>query len=454
MKRIIACIVAVSLASSVLFAQAAKLTGGVKTSWGVDLDTGVNGFKTEIEDLEIALDMPLAERTMSTGGADYYGKLTIGNIRVETDGAHGNDKYNLGDGDFTGSDARNIELAWIPLFLKINGITADLVLGDFNVGIYNWGVPTKNFVEIANIRNYGNANFFRNAYAYNIISGDYGVNNKTQAKADWANLDFSHFEPIDWKSTAPQGTGGLYGTYNREGLGSFSLGVSSNADWTVDASTDEEETAANQYLIGAQADINAVKNLFFRFQYATGLYEGETDQNLAATAQYNFSNDLFRLEPVAGVKVLLSPEDDENFYDVSFAGGVKFVAFETTLTAFYAQQLLEQGFDTENGNYTIALSSNLVPNATIQAAYEKSTYDAIHAKVTYDIYAGMAIVTPFAEFSTDNQADEDTFAQYVKGGVTIEGVLDNTTFSLDYNSNELSLEENLGAVSASIKVSF
>lgn len=444
-KKLLVLTAMLLVVSTTIMSQTAfTVDGGIKTEWGYDIDTGATGFRTSLDNLGVKIENPFGENWATTESSnENYGKLVVGNIRLQLDGAKNDTDFNEFSTGF--DEGYNVELRYANL-------QARLVLGDFALHLYRWAKAGSRPIELMDRENYNNDGLFQNAYDYSIFYGDYGEDDITLAG------DKNSFTPFGAREKINFGDGiDLEYTFSK--LGSIYVSTNSTEDWTVD----EDDEDINKYNFTAGVALTPVEDLALELEGCGAFYDEYSETHrltAAARVSYNFyvGSDI-SIAPVVGAE-FRAPNDTDNTYDLAVAGGAKLDLFATYITGYVSYERPEEteegdDSDVETFKYTISANVETIDYLTIQAAYERTTYDAVHAKVAYEFFNDGVTITPMAQYSLNNKDDADTYQHYIYAGVEAEGIFDNTTFGLNWKSNNIMADEDkFGAVIASVGIYF
>jgi hypothetical protein len=423
MKKILFFIAMVVMIAAVASAQiAVTASGSAKTSFGVDLDDMDTGFDASGSGkISVAPEIDMASASSAVEEGDtVYGEFTIKSIELKTDDAE---------------ETISSGLVSQNLYLKIDGIAAKIVLGDLTINL--WKDPS-------NSVDYNTA--IVNAYDYAIFDGIYGDNGTMK---DIDNGD-GEFVPGGLAADSIPANAGIGLVYAIPSIADIKVDVLSHDIWTH---MDPADVSDNYYSFRIGLALTAVENLTF-----------EASMNLA-----NFAGQFVAVGGKVGYKVAIGEEDsvtpmvgvmyktDYVGGEMGVSGGVNAAVAGAVITANAAWYDTELAADGSNLDFVIAADlGGLVEGLTAQVAYQSvtvtTTYPTnsmgIHAKFGYELAAGDLTITPSVEGSYDDpntyntnpafEADEEL---YLKADVSVAGLVDNTVFSLGWDSEDLAGHE-------------
>lgn len=476
MKKFLFVIGLIALVVSGVSAQegaAVEISGALKAQFGVDLDYSDTGFKYVADGLQIKIKPAVAEDEHIAGDVDgdgMYAEIGVNGIRLEADSgwggmdsAHQEGPVNSGSTPAT-VDTDNDGIITVDEFdaalqaadaddsygedrviMKWKAVWAKIVLGNLVIKLKDGPGLDINFAG-ANKYSW----YLKNAYDYEVFDGQYGGTDISKAVAlDWESWNNIYFDP----TTANIGIDDIATNYKIQAqytlpeTAVISLDLGSTSDWTDNGAT------PNQYAFRLSADVQAVENLTLtaggNFANYTGQYLG-----LGLKAGYKVAlNDTDSVSPIAAVHY----NTDAGNGDMSVSGGIDATVSGIHLTAYAGYSTDLEAAATTAVAYTVAADITTVENLILKGAYEVTPSTmAAHAKVGYSIVDGDKKITPSVQFSTDNPNTAATAIDYyLKGEIAFEGFLENSTFYLNYDSNDMSDASNtLGQVVFTTKVSF
>ncbi len=411
MKKILFFIAMVAMIAAMASAQiTVSASGSAGIKFGMDLDEGDTGFMYDGScTISIAPEIDKGSAG-SEAGDSVYGQISVADIKLETG--------DVGEG---GSAA---------LTLSVGDITANLVLGDLTINLYNdAGVGVGG--------NSGPAN----AYTYKIFSAKYGA---TAAE----NEDLS---TVGLSEASITTNAGIEAKYVITDIATIAVDFMSFSDWT-----NQEVSGAhnNAYAVKGEVSLTAVENL---------------DLSVAANTDVNYwDNPSVAVLATVGYTIGIGEEDSikpsvNAMYDfgeeaLGVAGGiaVNIAGISLTANASWADSDLNNPTYGDKLNYAIALDLGLVDGLTVQAAFGSKNEGPmsgieIHGKVAYAIAAGDLTITPSFEASYDDANVDVDWNQHMfaKAAVKAEGLIDNTTFTLSWDSNDLTQIEQMQKSTAS-----
>jgi hypothetical protein len=470
MKKILIFIAMVAMIASVVSAQATvSVSGAIKTEIGMDLDTMDTGIKIEGDGVQISIATPLDITEKVAGAADdgdtVYGEIGISGITIKIDTGWNGAAGSYADMNAESAGDDHWELAWGKVYSK-------LVLGNFTV-LLGQDAGTD-----INYQGEGNWNWYlKNAYEYPIFNGTYGGDSHAtiaENNDDSKNWEHPFFDVVALADTTAHGST-IAAILAIPSIIDIRVDAASRDTWEQQAQdpidTDDDEYY-NQYLIKASIDLKAVENLTvmagINFSNYQDYYSGVMDETLAIGAKLGYKIMIGESDYVSPVAALTFLTDNDGAMAVS--GGLEANVAGIKATAYTGYQIPDLSTPTTSLlAYTLALDLGLVENLTVQVAYANQTtttngsvsawVNELHGKLAYAIAVGDVTITPSAQLSWDDKTVY-TGSLYAKAEVSLAGVLDNTTFSLRWDSNDLSDEENyvethtLGQLVFKTKVSF
>lgn len=400
MKKILFFVAMVVLTAAVASAQiAVTASGDATTSFGIDLDEMDTGFEysgSATISVSPEIDMDSAA---SAHEDDVYGEFSISGIA-------------LGTGDVSGASGS------APINLSFDSIAAKIVLGDLTINLYDApGLGVSFNDDIAN------------AYDYDIFDGKYGAGSK-------ANDADAEFHPGGLGEDTITANAGIQLVYALPDVMDIRVDFMSHDTWS-------DQTFENEYALRLGLDLTAVENLTLGVAANMAFYDVDEFIAIGAKLAYAIAiGEEDSITPSVGFMYLTDDPDGQ----MGISGGVNVSIAGIVLTAnagFYDTDL---GTDGAGLDYTVALDLGLVDGLTAQAAFEAQDADitvdgsqwGLHAKVGYEI-AGDVTITPSAQVSYDDPSTEvdDDEEMYAKVDVEISGLLENTTFHVEWDSNDL-----------------
>jgi len=445
MKKILFFIAMVVMIAAVASAQASvSVSGAFKTSFGVDLDTFDTGFTGGFVDgFKITIKPQVESDVVQSAvedGDTAYGQVGVNGLALVVEGAP------TGYVGYGGAPT---------VQMTTGGAWAKLVLGNLTIGLWSGAEAVINYMGAAQGDYY-----LQNAYAYSVFDGEYGGGNATKAKENWDGVK-DKFDPMGIKDDIAGGYG-IEVALSLPDVMNIAIDVKSHDDWAKSTNVYD-----NEYAFKAAVDLTAVENLTFGAGANFSNYT--TDDTWAVGAKVGYTigiGESDSIMPIAAVTY-----DSGSNGNLWIAGGVDAAIAGIDITGYVAYNSPDLTGTTSNLNYTVALNMGAVENLTAQAALEMTnamagaattTGMAIHGKIGYAIAAGDITITPSAQASYDDPDSTVTLddALYAKVEVAVAGLLDNTTFYLNWDSNDLSDHENsvateiLGQLVLSAKISF
>jgi hypothetical protein len=418
----------------------------------MDLDNSTSGFKYVMDGVQLKLTIPTGNAAAKKTGAEgdtLYGEIAVNNIRLYAESAYG-----IGDYSSTG------------LNLKWDDVVAKLVMGPLSIGIKGGASTTINYEG-----NKSDSFWLKNAYDYPVYKGRYGSDDQTAAKANsWESWNQVQFDVpgYDYAWTTNYG---IYAKYVIASIADLQLDIASFKAWddtsdldsvTAGAQTrfDTGDQGDNAYAGRFTANITAVPNLTaklganFGFGYtdASGVAVAQRAIALGAQLGYGIAiGEDIKITPAVGLDYgMVDPEAQ-----FSLAGGLTAEIKGAKIVANVGWADLPAANDSAMAYTITAVLGPLVPNLTAQAFYEavdasmtatNNDTMAVGGKIGYKIMANETVsITPSVTVTMDNKDDAtnarwaDTTENdlYVKAGVDIGGLLDNTTFSINWDSCDL-----------------
>ena len=462
MKRKIVAGVLLLLIAGFAFAQSADIGGAYGMKLGVDLDTGYFGIKNGFEDFKITVTQPVNINPNFSENM-FYGELAVAGLRLEANSEMDHEDEGL---DNTENIAiTNSNWDWDPgvdidFQVVWDAITAKLFLGPVTVQLFfNGGLN-----QIT--KNYSNnwVNLLENAYKYMLFEGQYGASEKSEQLAyGWTNDDKKYFRPIALGNNYFNTPHGFTADWAIDRIGTVRFVANTmDMDWgptedTENNNGDLPDNENNAFSILGGFLLTAIPNVNIDFAVAQGFNSEDMDYtDMGIAAEFSFSiNDLF-MQPILSSDMYF----DDGDFAYAFTGGLKTSFMGSKLTAYLSSDDFNNISDSV---YTVALDMASVPGLTLQGALEKSSrWMGIHAKTGYDFALNEEVtLTPSTQFSMDNQRLEyntpgvDGFEYYAKAELLLSGLVGNTDFLLNWDSNDLTNDENIfGQLVFTTKINF
>jgi hypothetical protein len=322
--------------------------------------------------------------------------------------------------------------------------------------------------------------YIKNAYQYEIFDGAYGGsdNDTSLAVYNSDNWDHPFFDPHGISDSIDVDDV-IAAKLSIPDVMNIQLDVGSRDSWA-------SATYVNDYAFRAGVNLTAVENLTLAagMNMAAGYYY---NQYIAAGAKVAYKimiGEEDSIEPIVALTYTTESETQTGYESEAVGDGAMGVSGGLTAnvagikaTAFVGYQIPDlSGSDSNQLAFTVALDMGLVENLTLQAAFANETIttagtvsggvNEMHAKIAYAIAAGDITITPAVQVSYDDRDISvgaiDDEALYAKVEITVAGLLDNTTFSLRWDSNDLMDNETavpgdgdvLGQVVFKTKISF
>lgn len=413
------------------------VTGAVKVQWGMDIDNLTTGFKYVMDGLQVVMKPPVEKSEAKKTGAEgetVYGEIAMAGLRLEADsGWNGMTNYSS-----------------VALIAKWDKLTAKVVLGPLTIQLRD-GASTDINYEGDKTDSY----WLTNAYDYLVFSNRYGANDSAQSAAlangweSWNQIQFNtpghwYKQPIDVGVTAK---------FSVPSMVDLVLDIASYDAWDAAAAFDAVADNDNAYCGRFSATVTAVPDLTLALGANFGFgYTAAVAVPTAFGGKVGYAVKLaedMKITPAVATDIILPDSNDtEPRTIISVTGGVKAEMFKSTLTANVGIDL-----DSSTLAYTIAAVIGAIDGLTLNAAYEAYDPDtaaaaddtmAVHVKLGYAIKIDKITVTPTVQMSMDNKADlatdlADDTAQdlFAKFQLEIAGLVPNTQFFLNWNSNDL-----------------
>lgn len=395
MKKIAMGIAAVAMATAMFAAEptfnesVAEYKGEASVTWGVDIDNKATGFKNA-ESASMKVNLFTAG-DKTTEGDGIWAELKIKNDAKDTDGSWG-------------LPAVSVDVAKFHIYDVYIGIRS----GDVEVG----GCKPQTA----------------------IVSSNYGIAGVASNK---------------------NATQGIVVGYANDYFGI-----------DVDFRSDKTEQYTNKYGIAAEVALKAVENLDAK---AGVTYEFKDDAKVAYAASVGYKLPLsgdYYLKPVAGYT---GSNKNENKVAASLVfgwgdqgwgnPGVYYFNSDMNKTpGVSVDYVIDLASATDNGTiYAAFYLGDLVANTKAAADLTVILTEGADAKVTanagaaYDIKLDDLTITPKAGISYANAAAGDKIE--VKAGVDLNGLVDNTTFGIEYESGNLKASK-AGTLNVSAQIHF
>ena len=399
MKKIVAMGAAVALAASMFAAEpatnlnVAEFKGEASVKWGIDLDNSDTGFKNE-ESASIKIHV-LDEGTKESSGSDVWGEI----------------KIKAGGVDNAASGSAKVEEAKIHFGDFFVGIRkGDILTGDFKLpaAIKSGKNGVDNVGPLAGVETVG-------AYTQGINLG-YG-NNNFGVVVDFRSLDLSEYSDKYGMSVEGElkdgnewvnglGIKAGYSFANKAVLDKYMMGYSANASYKATVSGDYYVKPSVGYVNSSIEDADTAKG-----NIAVGVLFGwGAEADADAGVYYLTGNDYKKVTP--GVSVTYVKDLDDK-------------TTNTIEAAFYLGDLVE--------------NLKAAALADITTVKDSDTKIALRAGCAYDIKADdLTITTKGGILFANKAAGEDL---EVSVGADLAGLINNTVFSVEYVSGNLSLDE-------------
>lgn len=413
MKKIVAMGAAVALAASMFAAEpvanvaVTEFTGNASVEWGVDLDTNKTGFKNSTES---HLKFKLFDGgSKSTEGSGIWAELKIksaddwGPAWKAEDGAEAIkgavvDTAKIHFNNFyVGILAGDTQTGELKFTRAIKSGDNDLGKLLSNVGPKDY---TQGIVAGYDDSNFGVAVDFRSAKVTQYT-------NAYAAAAEVTLKDSNEFlSGLEVK-----------GGYSYEFADKPLMGYSGSVAYKAKVSGDYYVKPAFGYT-GTSKDGTTTNKIAGAVIFGWG-----DTENADAGVYFLEGDDAKKVTPGVSVSYEKDLEDNTNYGNIE--------------AAFYLGKLVE------NLKAAALFSTTLVNDTPIK----------VLAGCAYDVKADEITITPKAGISFANKAAGDEIK--VKAGVDVAGLINNTTFSAEYVSNNLKEDENkIGTVNVKCKIAF
>jgi len=426
MKKILFFIAMVAMIAAMASAQiAVTASGSATTSFGVDLDDMDTGFTFDgSAEISIApeIDMDSAASAVEDGDT-VYGEFSISGITLKATYPQTIDQVaSIYDDDgnlLVDGTGQNIRTNSNYLTLAYDSFAAKIVLGDLTINLYDAPETEVGFNDD-----------IANAVDYSLYDGIYGGD-------DNANDADAEFHPGGLGADSIPANAGIELVYAIPDIADINVDVMSHDTWVH---ADAGDLTDNEYAFKVAVDLKAVENLILAA--AINFCNYEADEFIAVGGKLGYTiaiGDEDSIVPSVGVTYKTDDPDGE----LGVSGGVMVKIAGIALSGNVGY------YDTATTglDYTIALDLGLVDGLTVQAAFEEKDGDietdgmamGIYGKLAYDIAAGDLTITPAAYGSYDDPDTEvdDNEGLYAKVDISVSGLIDNTTFKLEWDSNDL-----------------
>jgi len=408
MKKILFFIAMVAMIAAMASAQVAvSVSGSVTTDFGLDLDrmdTGFEGSGSATATVSFDVD-PTSASSAVEDGDTVYGEFSVGDIALSAD-----------------TSAASADLA-----LAIGSPSAKIVIGMLTI---NMGGASDAASESV-----GFNGAINNAYNYAFYDTTYGEGDTLASD----NGD-GQFVPAGLTDTL-EGNKGLELVLDVPDIMSIAIDVESRDTWQVN---DAADLTDNEYAFRAGIDLTAVENLSFSAGINFANYD--PDENIAFGASVGYTiaiGEEDSITPSAGFTYMTDLNGS-----MGISGGINasVAGLVVTVNAGMVDPDVTAADDAVL-NLTVAADlGGLVDGLTTQVACELVDLLAvgvptmgIHGKVGYAVAAGDLTITPTAEVSyfDNDTATADLDLLYAKIDINVAGLIDNTTFNLGWDSNDL-----------------
>lgn len=416
MKKIVAMGAAVALAASMFAAEpvanvaVTEFTGNASVEWGVDLDTNKTGFKN-------STDAQLKFKLFDGGSKSTEGSGIWAELKIKS------------------ADD------WGPAWKAENGTcaakgavidTAKIHFDNFYVGILKGDTQTGELKFTRAIRSGDNdlgkllVNVGPASYTQGIVAGyddsNFGVavDFRSSKAAQYTN-DYAMAAEVTLKDSNEYLSGlEVKGGYSYEFADAPVMGYSGSVAYKAKVSGDYYLKPAFGYT-GASLDGTATVN-----KIAGAVIFGWGDTADANAGVYFLNNDAAKkVTPGVSVSYVKDIKADLNNGEIE--------------AAFYLGNLVE------NLKAAALFSTTLVKEGDMPIK--------VLAGCAYDVKADEITITPNAGISFANKAAGDEIK--VKAGVDVAGLINNTTFSAVYASNNLKAnKDKIGTVNVGCKIAF
>ncbi len=442
MKKIVAMGAAVALAASMFAAEpatnlnVAEFKGEASVKWGIDLDNSDTGFKNE-ESASIKIHV-LDEGTKESSGSDVWGEI----------------KIKAGGVDNAASGSATVEEAKIHF-------------GDFFVGIRKGDVLTGEYNLAAAIKS--GKNGIKNVGPFSSLNGI-----PADAEYGWVDDDDDPSTAPSWDITNPDAettfgyTQGINLGYGNDNFGFVfdirSLDVAEYSDEYAFAA-EAELKDSNEWLGGLAvkagysfADIDDTTWMGYS---ASASYKATVTGNYYVKPAFGYANQSIEnvLEDAKGniaVGVLFGWGDEADAdAGVYYLTGDDYKKVTPGVSVTYVKNLDNKTTNTiEAAFYLGDLVENLkaAALADITTVKDADTKIALRAGCAYDIKADDLTITTKAGINFANKAAGKDLE--VSVGADLAGLINNTVFSVEYVSGNLSADKaGKGAVNFKCKMS-
>lgn len=425
MKKIVAMGAAVALAASMFAAEpatnlnVAEFKGEASVKWGIDLDNSDTGFKNE-ESASIKIHV-LDEGTKESSGSDVWGEI----------------KIKAGGVDNAASGSATVEEAKIHFGDFFVGIRkGDILTGEFKLpaairsgkdGVINVGPLAENNYFGKDNDGDGKLDVFY-GFTQGINLG-YG-NNNFGVVVDFRSLDLSEYSDKYGMSVEGElkdgnewvnglGIKAGYSFANKAYHDKYMMGYSANASYKATVSGDYYVKPSVGYVNSSTEDADTAKG-----NIAVGLLFGwGAEADADAGVYYLTGGDYKKVTP--GVSVTYVKDLDDK-------------TTNTIEAAFFLGDLVE--------NLKAAALAN------IKTVKDSDTEIKLRAGCAYDIKADDLTITTKGGILFANEAAGKDLE--VSVGADLAGLINNTVFSVEYVSGNLSLDEaKKGTVNLKCKMS-
>ena len=461
--------------------KVAEFSGNAKVEWGVDLDSGKTGFKnTSRVDLKLNL---LNNGTKSTTGDGVWGELVL-----KTDGDSfiqwRNDNYAEGTNAFAANKGMTDALKY-----KVYVDKAQINFGSAYIGIKTGDTQTGKLKMDAAVRsadsdyavtidNVGPAGYSQGivaGYNHDMFKVDVDFRSFNQAETTYATILAINGNPA---AVDPVKEGDIVfldnGNTLAVGKGSKMIGrtIGQKADDDVEASGQYTDN----YAFALEGEFKAVENLSVKAGVSYNFKDDVTNVlGFSASAGYKLAlDDTFFVRPQIGFTG--SNDTDAKVTTTNMAAGVLFgwgdIGQDKNAGVYFLDGDANKkvspgvsfiaGFDPSDTKKGTALriafySGEIIPNLTAAADSDIIIADGQDTRVSFAAGAKYAIavdaltVTPQAGIELKNKAAGDSLK--VKAGVDVAGLIDNTTLSAVWASNNLNAESNkMGTLNFGAKI--
>ena len=420
MKKIIAMGAAVALAASMFAAEPAanpqvlEFNGNASVEWGVDLDAGKTGFKNTQE-------ASIKAKLFDGGDKATSGDGVWAELKIVAD-TKDNEYKNEGSG---------------PVEIKAPKVdTAKIHFNNFYVGILKGDTQTGalKFTRAIKSGDNGNGELLSNVgpkdYSQGIVAGyddsnfDVAVDFRSAEVTQYTN-DYAAAAEVTLKDSNEFLSGlEVKGGYSYEFADKPLMGYSGSVAYKAKVSGDYYVKPAFGYT-GTSKDGTTTNKIAGAVIFGWG-----DTEDADAGVYFLKGNDAKKVTPGVSVSYDKDLESDANYGNIE--------------AAFYLGKLVE----------------NLKAAALFSTTLVKKVNDTpikVLAGCAYDVKADEITITPKAGVSFANKAANKAAGDEikVKAGVDVAGLINNTTFSAEYVSNNLKEDENkIGTVNVKCKIAF